>query len=607
MFYIFMRVGIAMNILGSVKGRLVLLFVAISTLSTVLVGVYFIFSTIEKNNAANAVYAANLHGQFDRELKLQTQGLVSSLQAIYNEQKAGLLTEERAKAQAIAVIKAVRYDGDGYFFADSLEGVCVAHATLGAKVEGKQRLNDQDKNGVYYMKEIFKAAQADEGGGYSDFSFPKPNETEALPKRGFSMIFKPYGWVIATGAWVDHIEAQVKAHEAEANQIVYHQIGISIAILVFIQLCIVCLAMYLAKRFAAPILISTQHIEKLAAGDFRQQEASLLGNRADEFGKMEQAFKALSKNMYTLVQTIRHSAEKVTEDATQLSLSAGQSAEVSGQVAQSITEVAGVANKQLLAVESTAKVIAQLSAGMEEVAASAAESADNAAKVTLSAQDGTKAIEKSVEQMQLIEKTVKESAAVIDRLGDRSQAIGEIVDTIAGIAAQTNLLALNAAIEAARAGEQGRGFAVVAEEVRKLAEQSQAATGKIADLIGMIQSETGQAVLKMNEGTKEVAVGAAVVDAAGKSFADIVGHVDRVADQSKTIADTIQEMSVHTEKIVHAIQDVNSMNQNVVTEAENVSAATQEQAASVEEISQASETLVAMAKELETAIQKVKV
>ena len=84
--------------------------------------------------------------------------------------------------------------------------------------------------------------------------------------------------------------------------------------------------------------------------------------------------------------------------------------------------------------------------------------------------------------------------SAIRGLGDKSERIGGIVDTITGIAEQTNLLALNAAIEAARAGEQGRGFAVVAEEVRKLAEESQQAAGQIAGLIGEIQAETEHAV-----------------------------------------------------------------------------------------------------------------
>lgn len=595
-----------MNAIFSVKGKLVLLFVAVSALATVLVGTYFTISTIQQNRQENVQYAENLHAQFDRELKLQTQGLVSSLNAIYDEQKAGRLTEDRAKQQAIAVIKAVRFDGDGYFFADDLNGVCVAHATLGAKVEGKNRLNDQDKNGVYYMQEIFKAAKSDEGGGYSNFSFPKPNESEALPKRGFSMIFKPYGWVIATGAWVDHIDAMVKEHEAQAAEGLYRQIAVSVGILLLIELIIVFLAFYLAKSFTKPILSAAEHIEHLATGDFSDRADSLFGSRRDEFGKMEHAFKDLSANMRKLLQTINDCAKNVTDGVKKLDASTTKSAEISGQVAQSILEVAAVTHTQLDSMESVSTVIEQLSAGMQEVSANATESAEHAEKVSLSAANGTQAIEKSIGQMQHIERTVKNSAAVIDKLGERSQAIGEIVDTISGIAGQTNLLALNAAIEAARAGEQGRGFAVVAEEVRKLAEQSQAATEKIAGLIGQIQQDTAQAVVTMNEGTKEVELGATIVDAAGVSFQEIVGLVGHVADQSKTIASTIQEMAGHTEKIVISVKDISGMNQEVVRETETVSSSTEGQMESAEKISQASEDLLAMAQHLEQEVKKFK-
>ena len=113
---------------------------------------------------------------------------------------------------------------------------------------------------------------------------------------------------------------------------------------------------------------------------------------------------------------------------------------------------------------------------------------------------GTEAVEASVAQIISVEKIVNDSALTVDKLGERSKEIGQIVESISGIAEQTNLLALNAAIEAARAGEHGRGFAVVSEEVRKLAEESQEASQKIATLIGEIQAETTNAVDSMQKG-----------------------------------------------------------------------------------------------------------
>ena len=117
-------------------------------------------------------YRQLLNDQFDREIRQQTEGLVSSLDAIYAAQQAGTLTEQEARALAIATIKSDRYDdGKGYFFADDKQtGVCVAHATLGSKVEGKRRIDDQDENGDYYMRKIFAAAAESDAGGFSNFS-----------------------------------------------------------------------------------------------------------------------------------------------------------------------------------------------------------------------------------------------------------------------------------------------------------------------------------------------------------------------------------------------------------------------------------------------------
>ncbi len=207
-------------------------------------------------------------------------------------------------------------------------------------------------------------------------------------------------------------------------------------------------------------------------------------------------------------------------------------------------------------------------------------------------------------QMASIEKTVSSSAQVVTKLGERSKEIGQIVDTISGIAGQTNLLALNAAIEAARAGEQGRGFAVVAEEVRKLAEQSQEAAKEIAILISEIQSETDKAVVAMSDGTREVKVGAEVVNSAGQSFKEIVLLVNEESAQIKEISAAIQQMAAGSQQIVASAHDIDRISKDAAAQTQTVSAATEEQSASMEEIAASSQALAKMAEELQTAVRK---
>ncbi|MFC6478887.1 methyl-accepting chemotaxis protein [Pseudomonas asuensis] len=123
--------------------------------------------------------------------------------------------------------------------------------------------------------------------------------------------------------------------------------------------------------------------------------------------------------------------------------------------------------------------------------------------------------------MREIASSVSSSAQVIEQLGQRSEQITAIVNTIRSIADQTNLLALNAAIEAARAGDQGRGFAVVADEVRQLAGRTRSATAEIAEMIGKILGETQHAVTSMDTTHDRAAKGVELADQAGTVIVQI--------------------------------------------------------------------------------------
>lgn len=375
-----------------------------------------------------------------------------------------------------------------------------------------------------------------------------------------------------------------------------------IVIIVLAAIVAAAISVYISRLIANSLQGLIEGVNALAKGDFRSRPRRV--SRQDEFGILSGALYEMREAIAVLLRKISASAEQVAASSEQLTASANQSAEVTTQVAQSIAEVASASGNQLNAVSDTSSAIEEISASIEEVAANASTSAAQANQASRTAREGNQSVEKAIAQMQNIEATVNASAEVIGTLGERSKEIGQIVDTISGIAGQTNLLALNAAIEAARAGEHGKGFAVVAEEVRKLAEQSQEAAKQIAGLIGQIQNETAQAVGAMQEGTREVKTGAEVVNDTGRAFTTIMEVAEVVAEQIENISGTVNEVAKGSEQIVASVKSVDAETKKVSSETQSVSAATQQQSAAMQQIAASSQALAKMAQDLQAEVRK---
>jgi methyl-accepting chemotaxis protein len=291
-----------------------------------------------------------------------------------------------------------------------------------------------------------------------------------------------------------------------------------------------------------------------------------------------EAYNKMRNELSRLIGDVSGAAGTISASSQQMASTSEEAGRAVGEIASAIGEVAEGAERQARMVERANTTSAETSQAAEQAREVAMQGAASATQAS--------------EAMSAVNESTTQVTEAIQALAAKSELIGGIVETITGLADQTNLLALNAAIEAARAGEQGRGFAVVAEEVRKLAEQSQEAAGKIAGLISEIQAETGRVVSVVEEASDRTGQGTSIVEEAREAFAAI----DRA----------VQEVTGKVSEIATATGEVASVAQQTSASTEQVSASTQETSASAEELAASAQELAATATTLETLVSRFK-
>jgi methyl-accepting chemotaxis protein len=473
----------------------------------------------------------------DRKAKLSDVILLARQAVEFNYQasrQAGL-SEADALDRGKALLRTLRFGKDDYFYAFNAQGVVQAHPN--PKVEGKNLYDSPDSDGVFFTRQQIELASR--GGGFVNYRFPRAGGEVPLPKISYAVDFKPYGWTVGGGIYLDDVDA---IFWTEVRQI---------AVLVGVALLLVVAAsLMLGRSIVKPINGMTSAMQRIANGEISTTIPAQ--ERRDEVGAMAQSVQVFKQNMMEAVRLRgEQDASKAQADTDRKDLLERMAKDFEDGVRASLDKLAGSAEE----LQRTAK---GMSANAEEASRQATRVATVAEQASSNVQTVAAATEELSSSVSEIGRQVTQSTGIagqavaeadrtnrtVQGLSSAAQKIGDVVKLISDIASQTNLLALNATIEAARAGEAGRGFAVVANEVKSLASQTAKAADEISSQVGAMQDATKEAV---------------------RAIESIGGTIGAINDIASVIAVAVEQQGSATQEIARNVQEAAQGTGNVST------------------------------------------
>ncbi|MBV7495089.1 methyl-accepting chemotaxis protein [Pseudomonas sp. PDM24] len=328
---------------------------------------------------------------------------------------------------------------------------------------------------------------------------------------------------------------------------------------------------YLASGFYTSIrriLKSLSDVmNNVAAGDMT---VSVEAVSRDELGDLSRVFNVSIAKVHDLIERVGRTIGEVEHQASQVAhVSSHSNHEVSAQRDQ---------------IEQVATAMKQMAATVQEVARSAAAAVSSAQDVNRETIGGKELLNVQVGSIRALASEIEHSVRVINQLANDSQAISQVLEVIRGIAEQTNLLALNAAIEAARAGEQGRGFAVVADEVRSLAKRTRQSTEEIEQMISLLQSGVGEAVMAMNNSNAKAETTVSHSDQVQHALAHILDLVNNIVNQNQQISAAAEQQTAVAHEIDRSIVQINASGERTAEGASRTERASQQLSLQVSEL-----------------------
>ncbi|MEK4231077.1 methyl-accepting chemotaxis protein [Solibacillus sp. FSL H8-0538] len=336
-----------------------------------------------------------------------------------------------------------------------------------------------------------------------------------------------------------------------------------------------------SKILTKPLESLTKQARKISEGDLNLHVRT---EGKDEISVLSRSFEKMVVDLREIIADINSTTVTMNDTTQELSKFVKTTEEASGNITQSMEETAIGIEKQSEEVNIILEMMSNMMTFLHEGVAQVKRTVENAKISTDTAEKGKASMREATVQLHELIKTVESATETVQSLAKRSDEVGEIINVISDIANQTNLLALNAAIEAARAGENGKGFAVVADEVRKLAEQSQSAANKIIDLIGSIQKETNETVVKMEQNLKAVQKQEQLIDQGDEALNVIVNMVGQTEKDTSQMEGIFNDLQKDSQKVLEALETISAVIEENTAVTEEVASASKDQSTVISRI-----------------------
>ena len=549
-------------------GLRIMLIIGIMLLVTtgIVFTVYFTAKTIDQSGIA--ITEEVMMGDQQEKVKLGTETMAVALSAALK----GVTDRQEQHDIIKSYIQEYRFEEDksGYYFT-YIGTVIFMHPTLPQR-EGEDLGTTADANGVFYVKELYENAQ--KGGGFVYFSFPKPPSMEIAPKLAYVQYIQGTDIWISTGIYIDNIDLQKeemeRQHSFDLWRLMKMIIGVLVAIFVFIlgPFCF-----FIFRSISKPLRDTLKAAEALAAGNM---DINIVVSGKDEITKLENSFLTMSKNLrsgFTNLQSkeaeanaraeeTRNASAKILELAHQVENAAHDLENTVSSVSNNADGVKAGSRNQNSRIGEILAAMEKLSSGVLRITGSAGTAAQKSGESNQKVEAGVSMAEESGKAMQELHTITGSLTENINSLGIQSNKIGNIMNVITDIAAQINLLAMNASIEAAHAGEAGKGFAVVAGEVRKLAEKTRSAASEVEASITEMQKLTKINITGMDNVVSSINQVTELSQKTADSLSEAQYIVKDVMIQVQSIAESVEQQSDSSKNITALVNDVSGIAEN---------------------------------------------